>query len=313
MTKKQLIKAGSRKSALAMWQTEYVVALLKEKNPDLDFEIVPISTKGDKILDVPLAKIGDKGLFTKELEVALLNNEIDFAVHSAKDMPTQLPEGLILAAMTKRHNPKDVFVSDKYERIANLPEGARIGTSSLRRRAQLLNYRPDLELTDIRGNLQTRLARMKEENLDGIILAAAGLERLGLDEHIKEYLDYSLCLPAVGQGSLAIETREDDEFIKEIISQINDPATQACVRAERSLLRDFEGGCQIPIGAHAEIENDILKLEALVASLDGKKLLRKSLKGQMNNPEEAGIALANLLREDGAGEILQEIRQEDIK
>ena len=312
MKSKQLIKAGSRKSALAMWQTEYVVALLKEKNPNLDFEVIPISTKGDKILDVPLAKIGDKGLFTKELEVALLNNEIDFAVHSAKDMPTQLPEGLTLAAMTKRHNPKDVFVSDKYDKIADLPQGAKIGTSSLRRRAQLLNYRSDLELTDIRGNLQTRLARMKEQNLDGIILAAAGLERLGLEDHIKEYLDYSVCLPAVGQGSLAIETREDDEFIKEIVSLVNDSDTQACVRAERALLRDFEGGCQIPIGAHAEIENEKINLEALVASLDGKKLLRKSLSSEMINPENAGISLANLLRKDGAGEILQEIRQEDI-
>lgn len=312
MKKKQLIRAGSRKSALAMWQTEHVVSLLKEKNPQLDFEIIPISTKGDKILDVPLAKIGDKGLFTKELEVALLNKKIDFAVHSAKDMPTKLPGGLILSAMTKRYNPKDVFVSHKFDSLAEIPQGAKVGTSSLRRRAQLSNYRPDLNLVDIRGNLQTRLKRMQEEDMDGIILAAAGLERLGLEEHIKEYLDYSICLPAVGQGSLAIEVREDDEFIREIISAINDDDTQLAIRAERSLLRDFEGGCQIPIGARAQVEDGQLKMEALVASLDGTKLLRKNISTSIENPEKTGIALADLLREVGAEEILQEIRQGDL-
>ncbi len=313
MKKKQQIKVGTRKSALAMWQTEHVIELLQLKNPDIDFLVIPISTKGDKILDVPLAKIGDKGLFTKELEVALFNKEIDFAVHSVKDMPTKLPEGLKLGAMTKRHNSKDVFVSAKNISFYDLHKGAVIGTSSLRRRAQLLNYRPDLTLVDIRGNLQTRLKRMVEQNLDGIILAAAGLERLGLEEHIQDFLDFSTCLPAVGQGSLAIEIREEDPFIENLISSINDLETELSIRAERSLLRDFEGGCQIPIGAQARIENDQLILEALVASLDGKELIRDSLVGKVDQPEELGKELASLLRNKGAGKILSEIRLGDIK
>lgn len=308
MKKKQLIKVGSRKSALAMWQTEHVIEILKEKNPELDFEIIPISTKGDKILDVPLAKIGDKGLFTKELEVALLNGEIDFAVHSVKDMPTNLPEGLKLGAMTKRHNPQDAFVSADDIKFEDLPEGAVIGTSSLRRRAQLLYHRPDLNLVDIRGNLQTRLTRMKEQNMDGIILAAAGLERLGMAENIKDRLDFSICLPAVGQGSLAIEIREDDFFIEKIISSINDEETEICIRAERALLRDFEGGCQIPIGAHGEILEGKLFLEGLVASLDGTKMIRNTIKTEVSDPEKTGKDLADLLRKDGAASILQEIR-----
>lgn len=308
MKKKQLIKVGSRKSALAMWQTEHVIEILKEKNPELDFEIIPISTKGDKILDVPLAKIGDKGLFTKELEVALLNGEIDFAVHSVKDMPTNLPEGLKLGAMTKRHNPQDAFVSADDIKFEDLPEGAVIGTSSLRRRAQLLYHRPDLNLVDIRGNLQTRLTRMKEQNMDGIILAAAGLERLGMAENIKDRLDFSICLPAVGQGSLAIEIREDDFFIEKIIKGINDEETEICIRAERALLRDFEGGCQIPIGAHGEILEGKLFLEGLVASLDGTKMIRNTIKTEVSDPEKTGKDLADLLRKDGAASILQEIR-----
>ncbi len=313
MKKKQQIKVGTRKSALAMWQTEHVIELLKEKNKDLEFIVVPISTKGDKILDVPLAKIGDKGLFTKELEVALLNREIDFAVHSVKDMPTNLPEGLKLGAMTKRHNPQDAFVADNDVKFTDLPKGATIGTSSLRRRAQLLKYRPDLNLVDIRGNLQTRLKRMKEQNLDGIILAAAGLERLGMEEHIKDYLDFSICLPAVGQGSLAIEIRENDFFIENLVRSINDEETELTIRAERALLRNFEGGCQIPIGAQGRIENGTLILEALVASLDGKTLIRDNLTGDIKDPEKIGIELASVLRLAGAGKILEEIRLGEAK
>lgn len=310
-TKKQ-IKVGTRKSKLAMWQTEYIVELLQEKNPELEFVIIPISTKGDKILDVPLAKIGDKGLFTKELEVALINEEIDFAVHSVKDMPTQLPEGLKLGSMTKRHNSSDAFVSAKGVKFNELPEGATIGTSSLRRRAQLMNYRPDFNIVDIRGNLQTRLKRMQEHKMDGIILAAAGLERLGLHEHITDYLDFSICLPAVGQGSLTIEIREDDNFIEELVRTVNDYETETSIRAERSLLRDFEGGCQIPIGAQATIAKDKIILEALVASLDGKKIVRNSIIADIKDPEQVGISLADLLRKEGAGEILKGIRLEDI-
>lgn len=313
MKKKQQIKVGTRKSALAMWQTEHIVGILKEHKPELEFIIMPISTKGDRILDVPLAKIGDKGLFTKELEVALLNKEIDFAVHSVKDMPTKLPDGLKLGAMTIRHNPQDAFVSGKGVKFADLSEGATIGTSSLRRRAQLLHYRPDLNLVDIRGNVQTRIQRMKEQGLDGIILAAAGLERLGLEEYISDYLDFSICLPAVGQGSLAVEIRENDSFIEDLVKIVNHQETETNIRAERSLLRNFEGGCQIPIGAQGRIENGELILEALVSSLDGTELVRNSIKADKNDPEKAGIKLADLLREDGAEEILKEIRLEDIK
>ncbi len=313
MKKKQQIKVGTRKSALAMWQTEHVIELLKEKNDNLEFIVVPISTKGDKILDVPLAKIGDKGLFTKELEVALINREIDFAVHSVKDMPTKLPEGLKLGAMTKRHNPQDAFVAANNIKFTDLPKGATIGTSSLRRRAQLLKFRPDLNLVDIRGNLQTRLKRMKEQNLDGIILAAAGLERLGMEEHITDYLDFSICLPAVGQGSLAIEIRENDSYIENLVRSINDEETETAIRAERALLRDFEGGCQIPIGAQGRIENGSMILEALVASLDGKTLIRDNLTGDIKEPEKIGIKLASLLRSAGAGKILEEIRLGEAK
>ncbi len=313
MKKKQQIKVGTRKSILAMWQTEHIIELLKEKNPNLDFLVVPISTKGDKILDVPLAKIGDKGLFTKELEVALLNNEIDFAVHSVKDMPTNLPEGLKLGAMTKRHNSKDAYVSSKGVKFNDLPKGAKIGTSSLRRRAQLLNYRPDLNLVDIRGNVQTRLKRMKEQDMDGIILAVAGLERLGMEEHITDYLDFSVCLPAVGQGSLTVEIRENDSFIEELVKSVNDDETEIVIRAERALLRTFEGGCQIPIGAQGKVEKNKIILEALVASLDGRKLVRDSIIADINDPEKAGIDLAEVLRKQGAGEILKGIRLGDIK
>ncbi len=308
MKKKLQINVGSRKSALAMWQTEHVIAELKKAHPELSFTIIPISTKGDKILDVPLAKIGDKGLFTKELEVALVNHEIDFAVHSVKDMPTKLPEGLKLGAMTKRHNPKDAFVSMDYQSFNSLPEGAKVGTSSLRRRAQLLHMRPDLNLADIRGNLQTRLKKMETENFDAIILASAGLERLGMEYHIKEHLDFSVCLPAVGQGSLAIEIRENDEYIAEIISSVNDIDTETSIRAERALLRNFEGGCQIPIGAQAHVEGEHLILDALVASLDGEKVIRDTICLSKIDPENVGIQLANVLRGYGAAEILHEIR-----
>ena len=292
-----------------MWQTEHVIARLQEHFPEITFTIIPISTKGDKILDVPLAKIGDKGLFTKELEVALINGEIDFAVHSVKDMPTKLPEGLVLGAMTVRHNPQDALVAPGPMTFMELPKGAKVGTSSLRRRAQILHLRPDLELADIRGNVQTRLEKMHTENFDAIILAAAGLERLGLEAHIQERLDFSVCLPAVGQGSLAIEIRENDPEIAALVSVLNDEETALSIRAERALLRSFEGGCQIPIGAQGTIAGDLLVLEALVASLDGTKIVRNQLTAPKWDPEACGIALADQLRKEGAEEILREIRQ----
>ncbi|MDK2824091.1 MAG: hydroxymethylbilane synthase [Clostridia bacterium] len=307
---KRIIKVGSRQSQLAIWQTKYVVEILKNKCPEYNFEIIPIKTKGDKILDVALAKIGDKGLFTKELEMAILSGRIDFAVHSMKDLPTVIPEGLMIAAMTRRHDPRDALISNKHRSFSELPQGAKIGTSSLRRKAQLLNKRPDLKLVDIRGNINTRLHKMDTENLDGIILASAGVERLGWQDKIAEKLDFSICLPAVGQGSIGIEIRSDNEEIYQIVRLTNDLDTEASILAERALLKSLEGGCQIPIGALAEIKDDKLSLQALVGSLNGEIIIRDSLTGDIKDSEKIGIELALKLKEKGANKILQEIRQE---
>lgn len=307
---KRIIKVGSRQSQLAIWQTKYVVEILKNKCPEYNFEIIPIKTKGDKILDVALAKIGDKGLFTKELEMAILSGRIDFAVHSMKDLPTVIPEGLMIAAMTRRHDPRDALISNKHRSFSELPQGAKIGTSSLRRKAQLLNKRPDLKLVDLRGNINTRLHKMDTENLDGIILASAGVERLGWQDKIAEKLDFSICLPAVGQGSIGIEIRSDNEEIYQIVRLTNDLDTEASILAERALLKSLEGGCQIPIGALAEIKDDKLSLQALVGSLNGEIIIRDSLTGDIKDSEKIGIELALKLKEKGANKILQEIRQE---
>ncbi|MBQ2035917.1 MAG: hydroxymethylbilane synthase [Peptococcaceae bacterium] len=307
---KKVVKVGTRDSILAMWQTQFVVDELKKVTDEYEFEIISLKTKGDKILDVALAKIGDKGLFTKELEVGLLAGEIDFAVHSMKDMPTALPEGLQISSMLKRHNPADAFVSDKYNSFMELPEGAKVGTSSLRRRAQLLHARPDLDIHDLRGNVQTRMRKMREENFDGIILAAAGLERLEMFGDIKEELSYDICLPAVSQGVIGVETRENDEEIIGLVQLVNDRTAEICVKAERALLRSLEGGCQIPIGAYAELNEDTVVLEGMVGSLDGKTIIRESITGTAEQCESLGETLANRLSELGGKAILEEIRME---
>ena len=307
---KKVVKVGTRDSILAMWQTQFVVDELKKVTDEYEFEIISLKTKGDKILDVALAKIGDKGLFTKELEVGLLAGEIDFAVHSMKDMPTALPEGLQISSMLKRHNPADAFVSDKYNSFMELPEGAKVGTSSLRRRAQLLHARPDLDIHDLRGNVQTRMRKMREENFDGIILAAAGLERLEMFGDIKEELSYDICLPAVSQGVIGVETRENDEEIIGLVQLVNDRTAEICVKAERALLRSLEGGCQIPIGAYAELTEDTVVLEGMVGSLDGKTIIREKISGTREQCEELGVTLANRLSELGGKAILEEIRME---
>ena len=307
---KKVVKVGTRDSILAMWQTQFVVDELKKVTDEYEFEIISLKTKGDKILDVALAKIGDKGLFTKELEVGLLAGEIDFAVHSMKDMPTALPEGLQISSMLKRHNPADAFVSDKYNSFMELPEGAKVGTSSLRRRAQLLHARPDLDIHDLRGNVQTRMRKMREENFDGIILAAAGLERLEMFGDIKEELSYDICLPAVSQGVIGVETRENDEEIIGLVQLVNDRTAEICVKAERALLRSLEGGCQIPIGAYAELNEDTVVLEGMVGSLDGKTIICESITGTAEQCESLGETLANRLSELGGKAILEEIRME---
>ena len=307
---KRVIKVVSRDSALAMWQTNFVVDSLRKVTDQYEFEIVSLKTKGDKVLDVSLAKIGDKGLFTKELEDGLLSGEMDFAVHSLKDIPTVLPEGLQLSAMLTRHNPADVLISEKYDSFDALPQGAKVGTSSLRRKAQLLNKRPDLNIQDLRGNVNTRMRKLKEENFDGIILAAAGVERMEWKESITEELAYDLCLPAVSQGVIAVETRSDDPEIIALVQLIHDKESEICVNAERALLRALEGGCQIPIAGHAHIEGDTVVLDGLVGSIDGKTIIRDQMRGPIELAEEIGKQLAKVLSDKGGKEILEQIRME---
>ncbi|HBP63618.1 MAG TPA: hydroxymethylbilane synthase [Desulfosporosinus sp.] len=307
--KKQLhknIRIGTRDSLLAMWQAEWVKSQLSGFYPQLQFELVPMKTKGDKILDVPLSKIGDKGLFTKELELGLLSGELDMAVHSLKDMPTLLPEGLTISTFCEREEPRDVFLSKNGIPLEKLPLGAIIGTSSLRRKSQLKNYRPDFEFEDLRGNLQTRWRKLTESNMDGIVLAAAGVKRLGWEERITEILSDSLMLPAVGQGSIAIEIVEKRSDIVELLSLLNHGETEQAVRAERALMRKLEGGCQVPIGALAQVDNGQITLRGMVASLDGVRLIKAEATG--SDPEAVGLEVANRLVELGATEILAEIR-----
>jgi len=307
---KKLVKVGSRDSVLAMWQTQFVIDRLREATDQYEFEIVSLKTKGDKILDVSLAKIGDKGLFTKELEAGLLSGAVDFAVHSMKDMPTVLPEGLQISSVLKRHNPADVLISERYDSFAALPTGAKVGTSSLRRKAQLLHARPDLKICDLRGNLQTRMRKMREENFDGIILAAAGVERLGWQDQITEELSHAVCLPAVSQGVIGVETRSDDAEMIALVQLIHDKETALCVQAERALLKSLEGGCQIPIGAYAALDGEVLTLEGLIGSLDGKTVIRDCIHGDARQARALGEALAERLAQQGGQAILDEIRME---
>jgi hydroxymethylbilane synthase len=302
------IKVGSRESELARWQARWVMECLRQAWPDIALRLVTLKTKGDKILDVALARIGDKGLFTKELEQALLDGTIDMAVHSMKDMPTSLPAGLTIGAIGAREDPADVLITPAGYNLASLPVKARVGTSSLRRKAQLANARPDLELVDLRGNVPTRLARMEREGLDAIVLAAAGLKRLNHGRIPGEAIPYHLCLPAAGQGAIGIEIRADDARIARLAAAIDHPPTAAAVRAERAYLRALEGGCQVPIGALAAVEGEALVLQGMVASLDGRQLLRDFVSGSTFNPEAAGQELARKMVARGAGAILQEVR-----
>ncbi|MEA5626849.1 hydroxymethylbilane synthase [Nostoc sp. UHCC 0251] len=304
------IRIGSRKSQLALVQTYWVQEQLQKSFPDITFEVHTMSTQGDKILDVALAKIGDKGLFTKELEVGMLNQEIDFAVHSLKDLPTHLPEGLTLAAITERENPADALVvheKHKDKQIDTLPEGAVIGTSSLRRLAQLRHHFPHFTFKDVRGNLITRLAKLDAGEYDALILAAAGLERLGMGDRVHQVLPKEISLHAVGQGALGIECRADDSEVLSLLKAIEHPETRDRCLAERSFLRSLEGGCQVPIGVNTEISGENLTLTGIVASVDGKKFVKDTVTGIANNAEALGTELAQLLRQQGAQEILSEI------
>ncbi len=307
------IRIGSRKSQLALVQTYWVQEQLQTKFPDITFEVHTMSTQGDKILDVALAKIGDKGLFTKELELGMINNEIDFAVHSLKDLPTHLPDGLALAAITERENPADALVlhqKHKGLQINTLPKDAVIGTSSLRRLAQLRSQFPHFTFKDVRGNLITRMAKLDDGEYDALILAVAGLERLEMHDRIHQILPPEISLHAVGQGALGIECRADDIELIGILKAIEHPLTRDRCLAERSFLRNLEGGCQVPIGVNTEIIDGELTLTGIVASVDGQKLVKDTVKGAANEAEAIGIELANILRGKGAEEILEEIFKE---
>ncbi|MDD2211387.1 MAG: hydroxymethylbilane synthase [Desulfitobacteriaceae bacterium] len=302
------IRIGTRQSPLALRQTELVLAGLRKVWPEVFFQIILITTKGDKLVDVSLNKVGDKGFFTKELEAALLKEEIDLAVHSMKDLPSCLPEGLTIGAVMVRHDPREALISRNNLTFAELPAGALVGTSSPRRKAQLLHCRPDLDIRDMRGNVDTRIKKLERENLDAIVLAAAGIVRLGLRERITEILDTTLCLPAVGQGALGVEIRVDNELMLEMVKSLNDPDTSGCVKAERTLLEALQGGCQVPVGALAECREDTIVLQALVANSEGSRILRGQLSGKREEAEQIGLDLARQLLRQGAGEILDSIQ-----
>lgn len=304
------LRIASRGSELALWQSRSVQAALVAADPALQVEIDVIKTTGDNIQDVPLAKIGDKGLFTKELDAALLSGAADLAVHSLKDVPTRLPEGLTLAAVTTREDPRDVVILPPGRRggLYYVKQGAKVGTSSLRRRAQLQALRPDLDITDLRGNLNTRLAKLDAGAYDAIILAAAGVLRLGWAERIGQYLDAPAWLPAVGQGALAVVARADRPDVLERLRPLHDGHAAACTRAERALLRALEGGCQVPIGALASIDGNAVILHGLVADLDGRRILRVQEVGAVDDADDVGRRAADALLARGAGEILESIR-----
>ncbi|WP_096202789.1 hydroxymethylbilane synthase [Bacillus sp. FJAT-45350] len=303
------IVIGSRKSNLALTQTEWVIDQLKQAGAPFEFEIKKIVTKGDQILDVTLSKVGGKGLFVKEIEQAMMDKEIDIAVHSMKDVPSELHEGFTLAATTKRVDPRDAFISNDHVKLADLPAGSIVGTSSLRRSAQILAQRPDLEIQWIRGNIETRLRKLKEENFDAIILAAAGLERMGWSKDIvTEFLEPDVCIPAVGQGALGIECRSDDQEVIDLLQHINDDVTARTVAAERAFLYKIEGGCQVPIAAYSTLDGEDIKITALVGSPDGKTILHETMTGK--DPVELGQAVAGQLLEKGAKEILDKVKKE---
>ncbi len=299
---------GTRGSQLAMWQTDLVRHKLAAVFPELIIQTKIIQTTGDKLLDVALAKIGDKGLFTKQIETALLNREIDLAVHSLKDLQTIQPDGLTIGAVLAREISNDVLISEKYGSIDELPTGVEVATGSLRRRSQLLNYRPDLQISEIRGNVPTRLVKFAASNTDAMILAFAGLHRLGMDSHIRQMIPFEIMLPAVGQGAVAVEIREGDTWVGNFIEKLNDENTSICVTAERSFLRTLEGGCQVPIGAAARLENQMIYLEGMAGSLDGRVNLRETISGAKDCAEALGKQLGHILIEKGADKLLTDAR-----
>ena len=311
------ITIGTRGSKLALWQAEFVKTQLQKLSPDLGIGILKIKTTGDKILDVPLAQVGGKGLFVKEIEEALLRYEADIAVHSMKDVPTDFPDGLHLPVVCEREDPRDALIVNnklkvksgklKPSLIFSLPKKAKVGTSSLRRSCQLLSLRPDLKIEQLRGNLDTRLRKLDEGQLDAIILAAAGMKRLGLQDRITEILPLDISLPAIGQGAVGIECRVNDEWVNNLISALNHPETILCVKAERAFLKKLEGGCQVPIAAHARLKDGRIVMHGLVGSISGEKIIKGYSEGEPGHAETLGIALAEEILSKGAKEILDEV------
>ncbi|QNX12055.1 hydroxymethylbilane synthase [Acinetobacter seifertii] len=299
------LKIATRQSPLALWQAEHIRARLQELHPDLTVELVKFVTQGDKILDTPLAKIGGKGLFVKELEAALLDGRADLAVHSMKDVPMALPEGLTLAVICEREDPLDAFVSNHFEKFADLPQGARVGTSSLRRKSQILKQRPDLQIIDLRGNVGTRLGKLDDGQYDAIILASAGLKRLGLENRIRHTIEPNVSLPAVGQGALGLECRADVQEVLALIQPLLHIETDVCVRAERAFNAYLEGGCQVPIAGYATLQDGKIHIEGRVGSVDGQTLLRAEMTDEAHNAQQLGENLARNLLEQGAGDLLK--------
>ncbi|GAB6095953.1 hydroxymethylbilane synthase [Desulfatiferula olefinivorans] len=303
------LKIGTRGSKLAQWQAYWVKDEILKNNPDLTVDIVIIKTKGDKILDVPLAKVGGKGLFVKEIEEALLSGAIDLAVHSMKDMPAAIPPGLTIAAVPMRENPQDVLISAQGHTLDTLPAGARVGTSSLRRSSQILHARPDAVIIPLRGNIDTRLKKLDDGEFDAIVLAAAGVLRLGYDNRITQILDDTRMLPAVGQGALCVEIRENDPRVKALVDPLNHAVTEQGVTAERAFLHRLEGSCQVPVAAHAVIAGDTLSITGLVADLDGSRVFKDSLSGPCDQSAALGVTLAETLLARGANHILDQLKE----
>lgn len=303
----QCIKIATRKSPLALWQANYVKSKLLAHYPELHVELVPIVTQGDILLDSPLSKIGGKGLFVKQLELALLNGEADIAVHSIKDIPAEFPEGLELSTICQRDEIRDAFVSNRYQTLDELPKNAIVGTSSLRRQCQLKAHYPDLVIKDLRGNVGSRLEKLDNNQYDAIILAAVGLKRLGLEERIRQYIPIDIMLPAVGQGAIGIENRQNDIIIKQLLAPLDDEYSRTCVIAERAMNSHLQGGCQVPIACYSTLNNNTLKLTGLVGSLDGKNIISSTITGNNEQASALGITLAQQLIKLGADKILNQI------
>ena len=305
----QILRIATRKSPLALWQAEHVKHRLIEAHPGLEVELVTMSTQGDKILDTPLAKIGGKGLFVKELEQGMLEGTADIAVHSMKDVPMEFPEGLFLSTILKGEEPCDAFVSNNYNNIDELPQGAVVGTCSLRRRSQLLSHRPDLVIKDLRGNVNTRLAKLDAGEFDAIVLACAGLIRLEMADRIRQRIPAELILPAVGQGTVGIESREGDDATLALLSVLDDKDSRDKVLAERAFNHRLQGGCQVPIACHAILEGDTLKMRGLVGEIDGSRIIESAISGSRHDAEKLGTELADDLLAQGAKEILDKLYQ----